>query len=152
MVRSMEITRKTEYAVSALVELASHPGEYISSKVIAGRQEIPVNFLPQIIALLGTRGWVVGVRGPGGGVRLEVDPATITLEDVIELVEGPIAISKCLAGDLECPRKGECPMQPIWIEAQQAFVDVLRSRTIADLVQNTPEKEASGRKYMSGVE
>jgi DNA-binding IscR family transcriptional regulator len=81
-----------------------------------------------------------------------VDPATITLEDVIELVEGPIAISKCLAGDLECPRKGECPMQPIWIEAQQAFVDVLRSRTIADLVQNTPEKEASGRKYMSGVE
>jgi len=106
--------------------------------VIASRQEIPVNFLPQIIALLGSQGWVAGVRGPGGGVRLEVDPAQITLKDVIELIEGPIAISKCLAGQIECPRKGECPLQPVWLEAQQAFVEVLQKRTIADLVNNTP--------------
>ncbi|NLM41465.1 MAG: Rrf2 family transcriptional regulator [Firmicutes bacterium] len=138
----MEITRKTEYAVSALVELARHPGEYISSKVIASRQEIPVNFLPQIIALLGNQGWVAGVRGPGGGVRLEADPAQITIKDVVELIEGPIAISKCLSGEIECPRQGECPMQPVWMEAQQAFVDVLGKRTIADLVNNTPEKAA----------
>ncbi|HPT83940.1 MAG TPA: Rrf2 family transcriptional regulator [Limnochordia bacterium] len=138
----MEITRKTEYAVSALVELAKNPGEFISSKVIASRQEIPVNFLPQIIALLGGRGWVAGVRGPGGGVRLEVDPARITVKDVVELIEGPIAISKCLGGQFECPRKGACPIQPVWMEAQQAFVDVLRNRTIADLVNNTPEKAA----------
>lgn len=122
------------------MELAKHPGEFISSKVIASRQEIPVNFLPQIIALLGTRGWVTGVRGPGGGVRLEVDPAEITLKDVIELVEGPIAITKCLEGELECPRLGDCPIQPVWMEAQGAFVDVLRRRTIADLLKDTPEK------------
>lgn len=148
----MEITRKTEYAVSALVELAKHPGEYISSKIIASRQDIPVNFLPQIIALLGNRGWVAGVRGPGGGVRLEVDPTKITLKDVIELIEGPIAISKCLAGTVECPRQGECPMQPVWMEAQHAFVEVLAKRTIADLVDNTPKRRPTRRKYMSGVE
>ena len=126
--------------MSALVELAKHPGEFISSKVIASRQEIPVNFLPQIIALLGSPGWVTGVRGPGGGVRLEVDPAEITIKDVIELIEGPIAITKCLAGEIDCPREGRCPMQPVWMEAQEAFVKVLRTRTIADLVGDTPEK------------
>jgi Rrf2 family protein len=134
----VEITKKTEYAVSALVELASNPGEYISSKTIAARQEIPANFLPQIIALLGTTGWVVGVRGPGGGVRLEADPNTITIKDVIELIEGPIAISKCMSHEFSCVREGRCPMQAVWEEAQAAFVSVLQHRTIADLVADTP--------------
>ena len=138
MVDEVEITKKSEYAVSALVELAKHPGEYVSSKTIASRQEIPVNFLPQIIALLGAQGWVLGVRGPGGGVRLEVEPETITLKDVIELIEGPIAISKCLNNDRSCSREGHCPMHPVWQEAQVAFIDVLRKRTIADLVAYTP--------------
>ncbi len=136
--KEVEITKKSEYAVSALIELAQHPGEYISSKTIAGRQDIPVNFLPQIIALLGAQGWVQGVRGPGGGVRLEVDAKSITLRDVIELIEGPIAISKCLTAELTCSREGQCPMHSVWEEAQAAFVDVLQRRTIADLVVNTP--------------
>ena len=148
----VEITRKSEYAVSALVELAQHQGEYVSSKIIAGRQEIPVNFLPQIMALLGDQGWLVGMRGPGGGVRLEVDPALITVKDVIEVIEGPIAIAKCLAGDLACSREGHCPMHSVWVEAQEAFVNVLQNRTIADLVADTPRKYEEGRKYMSGVE
>lgn len=138
MVEEVEVTKKTEYAVSALVELAANPGEYVSSKTIASRQEIPVNFLPQIMALLGAQGWVIGVRGPGGGVRLEVDPNTITVKDVIELIEGPIAISKCLAHELTCSREGRCPMRPVWNEAQTAFISVLQKRTIADLANYTP--------------
>lgn len=134
----MEITKKTEYAVSALVELAQHKGEFISSKVIASRQEIPANFLPQIIAQLGSEGWVVGVRGPGGGIRLQVEPETISLRDVIELIEGPIAITKCLTGEHICSREDRCPMHHVWKEAQDAFVEVLKKRTIADLVSQTP--------------
>ncbi|HHU61372.1 MAG: Rrf2 family transcriptional regulator [Bacillota bacterium] len=134
----MEITRKTEYAVSALVELAIHPNEHISSKIIASRQEIPTNFLPQIMALLSAEGWVVGVRGPGGGVRLAVEPENITVYDVIELIEGPIAISKCLGTEISCQREGGCPMQPVWLEAQKEFTKVLQRTTIADLVRNTP--------------
>ncbi len=130
----MEITRKTEYAINALVELAANPGEYISSKTIAARQEIPVNFLPQIIAQLSAKGWVVGVRGPGGGVQLSTDPSVITIKDVIELIEGPIAIVKCMTEEFGCAREGACPIRPVWEEAQEAFVGVLEKRTIADLV------------------
>lgn len=135
---NVEITRKTEYALSALVELASHPGEYISSKIIANRQEIPTNFLPQIMALLSAEGWVIGIRGPGGGVRLAVEPENITINDVIELIEGPIAVTKCLGQEHTCHRKAPCPIQPIWKEAQGEFVKVLRKTSIADLVDYTP--------------
>lgn len=137
-VNKVEITRKTEYAINALVELATNPGEYISSKTIAARQEIPVNFLPQIMALLSAKGWVVGVRGPGGGVQLDADPGTITIKNVIELIEGPIAIVKCMAEEVGCSREGGCPIRPVWEEAQEAFVGALEKRTIADLVMNTP--------------
>lgn len=136
--KQLEVTRKTEYAISALVELAKYPGKYISSKTIAERQEIPSNFLPQIIALLGSHGWVAGMRGPGGGVRLEVDPTTIAVKDVIELIEGEIAVARCLSDKLTCSKAGSCPLQPVWLEAQTAFLTVLERFTIADLVENTP--------------
>ena len=55
----MEITKKTEYAISALIELRRIL-ENIFPQRDAHRQDIPVNFLPQIIALLGTEGWVEG--------------------------------------------------------------------------------------------
>ncbi|MGI6148712.1 MAG: Rrf2 family transcriptional regulator [Firmicutes bacterium] len=131
----MEITKKTEYAISALIELAQNPGEYISSKEIAHRQEIPVNFLPQIIALLGTEGWVEGVRGPGGGVRLLVDPNSISVKDVIELIEGRVAISRCLTNELGCSRLGRCPLHSVWQEAQTALMGVLGRITIARLTE-----------------
>ena len=131
---TVEITRKTEYAINSLVELASNPGEHISSKTIAERQEIPVNFLPQIMALLTAKGWVEGVRGPGGGVLLQADPKAITIRDVVELIEGPIAIVKCMTEENGCPRGGLCPVRPVWQRAQGAFVGVLENVSIADLV------------------
>jgi len=129
----VEITKKTEYAISALIELAQNPGEYISSKEIAHRQDIPVNFLPQIIALLGTEGWVEGVRGPGGGVKLLVDANSISVRDVIELIEGRVAISRCLTNELGCSRLGRCPLHSVWQEAQTALMGVLERITIGQL-------------------
>ena len=131
----MEITKKTEYAISALIELAQNPGEYISSKEIAHRQEIPVNFLPQIIALTWTEGIVEGERGPGGGGRLLVDPNSISVKDVIELIEGRVAISRCLTNELGCSRLGRCPLHSVWQEAQTALMGVLGRITIARLTE-----------------
>ena len=72
---TMELTRKAEYAIAALVDLASQEkGAFTLSREIAKRQRIPSNFIPQIMATLSRKGWVEGVRGSGGGVRLRVPP------------------------------------------------------------------------------
>ncbi len=130
----MEVTKKAEYAISALVELAINSGEYISSKEIAMRQSIPPNFLPQIIATLGAKGWVEGVRGPGGGVKLLCDPQKITVREIVELIEGPIAITRCLTRGGGCSHQESCPLHNIWARAQAAMLDVLGDTTIADVV------------------
>ncbi|KAB2953881.1 RrF2 family transcriptional regulator [Heliorestis acidaminivorans] len=133
----MEITRKAEYAITALLDLALLPkGEYTLSKDIAKRQGIPANFLPQIMATLSRKGWVEATRGAGGGVRLLADPSTISLQDIIEVIEGPIAINKCLVGAGTCHNQSNCPLHNVWARAQAAMLDVLGETTVADLVKS----------------
>lgn len=131
----MEVTKKAEYAISALIELAINRDQFTSSKEIAASQNIPPNFLPQIIALLGSRGWVEGVRGPGGGVRLISDPTKITIREVVELIEGPVAITRCLGTGSSCVNEETCPLHSIWSKAQTAMLEVLSDTTIADVVE-----------------
>lgn len=131
----MEVTKKAEYAISALVELALHPDEYISSKEIANRQNIPPNFLPQIMATLGNKGWVEGVRGPGGGVKLLANPTKITVREIVETIEGPVAITRCLMGQGGCSQQAVCPLHNVWDKAQKAMLEVLADTTLADVVE-----------------
>ena len=131
----MELTRKAEYAIAALVELASNPsGRAVLSRDIAKRQAIPIKLVAQIISALGRAGWVRGVRGAGGGVTLTADPARITLKEVIELIEGPIAINPCLVKGAYCERQSGCPLKAVWARAQRQMLLVLEGTTIADLV------------------
>lgn len=136
----MEVTKKAEYAISTLLELAINHGQFVSSKEIALRRNIPGNFLPQIIAILGTANWVEGVRGPGGGVRLICDPNKITILDILELIEGPLALTRCLAGEGNCVNEGLCQLHPIWTKAQSAVIQVLTGTTLADIIEKTTDQ------------
>ncbi|MBC9785469.1 Rrf2 family transcriptional regulator [Heliobacterium chlorum] len=132
----MEITRKAEYAIAALLDLALLPsGEFTLSKDIAKRQGIPANFLPQIMAAMSRRGWVEATRGAGGGVRLAVQPSQVTVQEIIEVVEGPIAINRCLVGAGACPNQCSCPLHNVWAKAQSAMIEVLANTTVADLAR-----------------
>jgi Rrf2 family protein len=130
----LAITKKAEYAIAALADLASRkPEGFESSRDIATRQGIPPKLIAQILALMSKGGILEGARGPLGGVRLIRDPSTISLREVIELVEGPLGITKCLVQRGECRKQGSCPLQGIWAEAQERMVEVLEGRTIQDL-------------------
>ncbi|MDD2421403.1 MAG: Rrf2 family transcriptional regulator [Heliobacteriaceae bacterium] len=145
----MEITRKAEYAITALIDLALLPaGEFTLSKNIAERQGIPPNFLPQIMAALSRRGWVEALRGAGGGVRLAVGPTEITVQAVIEIMEGPIALNRCLANDGICPQQDTCPQYVVWRKAQDALLGVLGRTTIGDLVGRCEARTAGDRERL----
>ncbi len=128
------ITKKAEYAVIILAELASHPpGTIITSKEIADKRSISVNLVVQLMALLKAAGWTSGTRGPAGGIRLIADPAKITIKDVIEKVDGPIGITRCLFSDKPCGERTHCSLRGIWSEAQQSMLAVLEKATVKEL-------------------
>ncbi len=136
----MELTRKTEYAIAMLTELALTPGaQPVQSRQIAERRRLPENLVPQITAMLSKKGWIEGTRGVGGGIRLITDPATISILDVIELVEGPIYLNHCLKSGACSGRQG-CSLRQVWSQAQDALLEVFRHATIAQLAAQEPRE------------
>ena len=136
----MQITRQTEYAIKTLIELGQVPyGQLISSRVISQRHNIPEEFLHKTIQILSRAGLVVTQRGVQGGVRLGRPLDELTVADVIEAMEGPIALNVCLSPGFHCQNMQSCQVRQVLTSAQAAMIQELKKKSLADLV--AAEKE-----------
>ena len=130
----MQLTMTGEYAVRAMMHLASLPkGTVVQIPEISRDWEIPEKFLRTIIAKLTKGGLLLSHRGARGGVSLAKPARKITLLDVIELVEGPLSLNKCLINPRFCGRTKSCSVHTVWHEAQSALRHTLSSRALAEL-------------------
>ena len=135
----MQVSRKVDYALRAAIYLATQEPQKSCSPTgeIAENQMIPKKFLEKIIQDLTRSGLVKSKRGPDGGYSLARPPREISFQDVIQAVEGPIALNVCLDSKLSCDLLPRCAMSGIWHEVQRKVVDVLARTTLAD-VKMTP--------------
>ena len=130
----MEISRRTDYGVRVIVDLAALPkGSRASTSEIADRQNIPAPFLAKIISQLSLSGLVSTYRGSGGGVSLARPASEISLLEVIEALDGPLRLNRCAIEPQACPRTGQCPVHPVWAQAQTDLTSLLSSTTFDDL-------------------
>lgn len=136
----LQLTRDGEYAVRAVLHLASQPDGKISLvNEISEAQDVPRSYLSKIMQHLTKAGLVRSRRGAKGGSSLAKPANQITLREVIEAIEGPIYLNVCLIKKGECPRDEVCPVHPVWKEAQRRLFEVLESKTMADLVIEAEE-------------
>lgn len=139
----MQLTREGDYAVRVMVELAGAPRAIVPGRVIQRRQAIPPAHLAKVVQALRRAGLVRTWRGAGGGVTLALAPAEITLRRVVEAVEGPIALNRCVIAPGTCPRDRFCLVYPVWQRIQALFVGELEGVTMADLaVQGRLNRQA----------
>ncbi len=90
----MRLSLQVQYAICGVFDLAYNGhGEPVQIRVISERQRIPARYLEQIFGRLRRSGLVASKRGPGGGYTLARSAARITLREVVEAVEGPLAES-----------------------------------------------------------
>jgi Rrf2 family protein len=130
----MRISAKADYAVRAAVELAASADERpIKAERIATAQEIPLNFLENILAELRHAGIVRSRRGAEGGFRLAKAPADITVADVIRAVEGPLAsVRGGPPEDTAYPGPSEA-LPRVWIAVRASLRSVVERVTLADV-------------------
>lgn len=132
----MQITRQADYAVRAVLYLAQLGSEQrASTSQIAQEQQIPPSFLAKIVSQLSVSGLLQTSRGARGGVSLARAPETISLLEVVEAIDGPILLNECVAGSGVCTFGEDCPMRPIWCDAQAELVDRLKQTTFSKFVQ-----------------
>jgi Rrf2 family protein len=132
------ITKKTEYAIRALSELALNPEDRLTANVVAQRQGIPPKYLPQIVSELTQAGLVRSVRGYGGGIRLNRSPDQISLLSIIEAIQGRIKIFDCEHHAIGCAVKGACGLNRVYGKALAALEDVFREAVLSDIQINHP--------------
>jgi len=129
------ISRGAEYAVRAMIDVASAEGGVLeTTREVAEHQGIPKVFLPKIVQRLAQAGLLRAYRGPAGGISLARPAEQINLRQIIEAMDGPIALNTCLIMPGECPRQSICPIHEVWVKTQQDLLTSLESITLANLV------------------
>jgi Rrf2 family protein len=128
----MQITRQADYAIRAVLYISKlGENQRAATSHIAQQQHIPPSFLAKIISQLSIAGLLQTSRGARGGVMLAKQPEEITLLDVVESIDGPIALNECVNEENGCSFGDDCPLRPIWCDAQEDLVNRLRSTTFA---------------------
>ncbi len=131
----MQITRQADYAVRAVLYLAQlGENQRAATSQIALDQQIPPSFLAKIVSQLSVAGLLQTSRGARGGVSLARTPEEISLLEVVEAIDGPILLNECV-GNGACNFGEECPMKPIWCDAQSELVKRLRTTTFDGFIK-----------------
>lgn len=131
----LALGRRADYSLRAVLHLSRHDdGSYRSSRAIAEAMDVPVTWLPQLLAALGDAGIVESVTGRAGGHRLARRPADITLLQVVDAVE-PERTPTCVMRGGPCAWEGRCAFHEPWAAAKQALLDRLAATTFAEVVE-----------------
>ena len=112
----------------------------ISLKDIAKRQSLSVTYLEQLVAPLRREGLVHSIRGAQGGYELSREPISISVGEVIRILEGSLAASDCIEeGNHECQKAGCCATRKVWEKITNSIYDVIDNTSLQDMVNDYNE-------------
>lgn len=130
----LELTRRGDYAVRAMVALADDRG-MLTGPRIAAATGVPPSFVPQVMGALVRAGLVEARQGRSGGYRLARPAQEVTLLSVVEAVEGDSRRTTCILRGGPCNAEGRCRVHDAFFSAQEALLAELRRTTLASLTR-----------------
>ena len=142
----MKVSRRCEYALRALHELADRAEEGpLRIEEIARRQKSPKIFLANLLVQLKQARMVQSKKGPEGGYFLARPARRITVGEVVRLIDGPIAPFHCVSQALgeKCDLDGDCGYFPLWTRVRDAISEIVDHTTISDIVEDYRRSVAS---------
>jgi Rrf2 family protein len=135
------LSKKTRYAIKALVVLGKNFGEApMQISKIASEEHIPKKFLEQILLDLRNAGLLYSKKGAGGGYGLVKDPADIFVVQVLRLTGGPVALLPCVSLNFyqkcdECISEATCGVRDVFLDVRNATLKILSETSIADIIR-----------------
>jgi FeS assembly SUF system regulator len=131
----MRLSNLADYAVVMMSAAARHCGHaQINAGVLAEETGIPLPTVQKLVSKLSAAGLLRSVRGAGGGFKLARPAAAVSLADIIEAIEGPIAMTACVEeGRHDCGLEGSCRVQPHWPVVNAAVRGALANINLTSL-------------------
>ena len=131
------VSTKGRYGLRVMIDLAEHRnGEYVVLMDIARRQGLSEKYLEGILSVLSRNGFVLALRGRGGGYQLARAPEEYTVGSLLRALEGPMVPVACLGDSCEpCTHAAECRTLPFWTKLARHVDAFLDSVSLADLLE-----------------
>lgn len=139
----MRVSTRARYGINAVYELAkNYQGETVAIKTISKRQDIPMQYLEQLIVKLKKAGIVESIRGAKGGYKLAKSPKEITAWDVIGCLEGDFAPVHCKSYEKKgCDHEGDCAGKIIWKRVNCSVKNAVVHITFQDLLEQIEDSK-----------
>ncbi len=136
----MRLTSLADYAVVMMAAAARHPaGARLSAALLAGETGVPLPTAQKLMGRLAGAGLLRSARGGGGGFALAREPDGISLADIVEAVEGPIAMTTCAdEARSDCALEGNCRVKPHLLAVNGAVRGALQGLSLASLAVPAP--------------
>jgi len=132
----IRLTNLADYAVVLMTAAAREPEQRLSAARAAEATAIPMPTVAKLMGTLARAGLLLASRGVAGGFALAREPAEISVADIVEAVDGPIALTACVTGEAhECAIEGVCGVRGHWGPINQAVRAALEHVTLADLLK-----------------
>ncbi|TBR12469.1 MAG: SUF system Fe-S cluster assembly regulator [Lysobacter sp.] len=141
----LRVTKLTDYATVVLTVMAAVPG-VLSATDIAERAGLEPTTVSKVLKPLSQAGLVDSFRGAHGGYRLARDAASVRLIDIIEAMEGPLAVTECSVHGSQCGIEKSCGMRTNWRRINDVIVQALQGVTLQEMLEPAAETPVSSRR------
>ena len=141
----LRVTKLTDYATVVLTVLAARPEQVLSATELAEAAGLEATTVAKLLKPLAQAGLVIGLRGVNGGYRLARSADAITLIEVVQAMEGPLAITECSQDHSNCGIAHQCGVRTQWRLINDVLADALRSVSLARMlppVSDNPGKRS----------
>lgn len=132
----LEVTRRADLAVRALVLLGSTPNRW-KAPALAAALDTTTGFVPQVVGPLVKAGWVHSEPGPTGGYSAAVALRDVSVLQVVEAIDGPTDLGRCVVEDRDCRADHPCSLHHAWSGARQELMATLSATPLSTLAQGS---------------
>ena len=142
----IRISKMTDYAIVVMSYFGhAEAGRYFSAQEIAGLSHLPRTTVATLMKKLGKARLLVSRRGAYGGYALQRPATEIAVSDIIQVIEGPIALTDCSStNEDQCEIESGCPVRSNWLRINARVVDALRGLTLDEMAKPLPLMEGMG--------
>ncbi len=129
----MQITKRSQYALRAMIVLAKEKDKTCSIRVISEKEDISFGYLEKIFSKLEKKGLVLSKRGVSGGYILSKSPEKISLKDILDAVNESVFMVDCV--NKYCPRNSTCGASKAWKKVNKQLEETLSSIKLSQLIK-----------------
>ncbi len=137
----LRLSKLTDYGIVVMTCLAEEPDGVQAANEVSARTRVALPTVSKVLKLLSRSGLVTSCRGSKGGYRLSRKPAEISIAQIIDALEGPVALTECSSQSSHCAQEAHCSVRGNWQRINDVIRHALEEVSLAEMIRPAVPRE-----------